>query len=381
MGLQCCPLPTAVFSNHTGYDSFYYTDFTAHMDAYMEQWEMLGLHFDGILTGFLGSPEQIGFVCRFMERFKAADTITVIDPVMGDDGALYATYSSELAENMTRLLRYADILTPNLTEACILTGTPYRHDMEVEELLGICEALYRMGPEKIVISGLKRGRTWRILFTKPGKTLWWFGNIKPASAEPVRGDVFASILIADAVRGASAFIAKALRRIMELKLPEPDGIAFEEFFMGVWRKSMKKESVKYLALSGLLGALILLFMAWLHIPVGEGYVHIGDAFVYLGEVLLPTPYGILTAVGGAVLADCLSGYALWAPASFLIKGLSVLLFTSKGEKLLCLRNILAHVGAGILCAGGYYLKLFSTGIMSRPFCLSPATSSKASAVP
>ena len=91
MGLQCCPLPTAVFSNHTGYDSFWYTDFTSHMDAYMEQWERLELHFDGILTGFLGSPEQIGFVSRFMERFKSVDTVTVIDPVMGDDGALYAT--------------------------------------------------------------------------------------------------------------------------------------------------------------------------------------------------------------------------------------------------------------------------------------------------
>ena len=120
MGLQCCPLPTAVFSNHTGYDSFWHTDFTAHMDAYMEQWERLELHFDGILTGFLGPPEQIGFVCRFMERFKAKDTVTVIDPVMGDDGALYATYSPELANNMAQLLQYADILTPNLTEACII---------------------------------------------------------------------------------------------------------------------------------------------------------------------------------------------------------------------------------------------------------------------
>lgn len=120
-------------------------------------------------------------------------------------------------------------------------------------------------------------------------------------------------------------------------------------------KTRKQNATKYLTLSGLLGALVLLFTAWLHIPVGKGYVHIGDAFIYLGAVLLPMPYGLLPAVGGAVLADCLSGFALWAPASALIKALTVLLFTAKGEKLLCLRNVLAPVGAGVLCAGGYYL--------------------------
>ena len=238
MGIQCCPLPTAVFSNHTGYDSFYYTDFTPHMDAYMEQWEGLELHFDGILTGFLGSPEQIGFVCRFMERFKEKDTVTVIDPVMGDDGALYPTYSPELAENMTHLLQYADILTPNLTEACILTGTPYSPDMGREELLELCEALHRLGPEKIVISGLERGEDLENFVYQAGRELMILREHKTGPCRAGTGDVFASILMADAVRGvslaesvsrASEFIAKALRRTMELKLPAPDGIAFEEF--------------------------------------------------------------------------------------------------------------------------------------------------------
>lgn len=245
MGLQCCPLPTAVFSNHTGYDSFYFTDFTTHMDPYMEQWERLELHFDGILTGFLGSPEQIGFVCRFMERFKTKDTVAVIDPVMGDDGALYATYSKELSENMTELLRYGDILTPNLTEACILTGTPYREDMGENELLRICEALHAMGPEKIVISGLKRGEDLENFIYEAGKEPLVVREHKTGPCRAGTGDVFASILMADAVRGvdlatsvrrASAFIAKALRCTMELKLPEPDGIAFEEFLWELGRK-------------------------------------------------------------------------------------------------------------------------------------------------
>ena len=157
MRLQCCPLPTSVFSNHTGFDHFYYTDFTSHMDAYIDEWARLNLKFDGILTGYLGSPEQIGIVERFLERFKTKETVTVIDPVMGDDGKLYTAYSPELAEEMRRLVAYADILTPNLTEACILTDTSYREDFSDGELLAICEKLSAMGPKKIVLSGLEYG--------------------------------------------------------------------------------------------------------------------------------------------------------------------------------------------------------------------------------
>ena len=118
---------------------------------------------------------------------------------------------------------------------------------------------------------------------------------------------------------------------------------------------MKKESIRNLALSGLMGALVLLLTYWPHIPVGNGYVHMGDTFIYLAAVILPLPYGLAVATAGAALADCLSGFALWAPATIVIKGLTVLLFTSKSDKLLCLRNKLAPIGAGILCAGGYYL--------------------------
>lgn len=98
--IQCCPLPTSIFSNHTGYNSFYYTDFTGHMDAYIKEWTKLNLQFNGILSGFLGSPEQINIVKNFFEGFKSSNTITVIDPVMGDDGALYPTYSPILPEQV-----------------------------------------------------------------------------------------------------------------------------------------------------------------------------------------------------------------------------------------------------------------------------------------
>ncbi len=242
MKIQCCPVPTSVFSNHTGFDSFYYTDYTQYMDAYIDEWVKLGLHFNGILTGFLGSPEQIRIVKRFMELFKKDNNITVIDPVMGDYGALYPTYSSLLAEQMCALVPYADILTPNLTEACILTGSEYRSDMQGEELLELCEKLSKMGPKKIIISGLERGDDLENFIFEAGKQPEIIREHKVGPCRSGTGDVFSSIIAADAVNGvgfvdsvrhASAFIAKVLRRTVELDLPKTDGICFEEFLQEI----------------------------------------------------------------------------------------------------------------------------------------------------
>ena len=240
MKIQCCPLPTSIFSNHTGFDSFYFSDYTEYMDAYIDEWVKLGLHFEGILTGFLGSPDQIRIVKRFLELFKEKDNITVIDPVMGDYGKLYSTYSPILAKQMSELVPYADILTPNLTEACILTGTEYRHDVSEDELFEICRKLSDMGPSKIVISGIESGDDLENFIFETGKDPQTIREHKVGPCRSGTGDVFSSIIAGDAVnemdfsdsvRHASSFIAKVLRRTVELDLPKTDGICFEEFLL------------------------------------------------------------------------------------------------------------------------------------------------------
>lgn len=242
MKLQCCPLPTSVFSNHTGYDSFFFTDYTQHMGAYMDEWVKLGLRFDGILTGFLGTAEQVGIVKRFLEQFKAQGTVCVVDPVMGDGGALYPTYSPVLAKEMASLVPFADILTPNLTEACFLTGTAYHSDMTEGELEEICRKLSDLGPEKIVISGLERDGFLENFVYEKGSGAQVIRTAKVGPCRAGTGDVFSSMIAADAVKGvafakavrhASAFISKALRRTVELDLPLTDGICFEEFLQEI----------------------------------------------------------------------------------------------------------------------------------------------------
>ena len=110
-----------------------------------------------------------------------------------------------------------------------------------------------------------------------------------------------------------------------------------------------------MCLAGVLTALVFVFTAYLHVPSATGYVHIGDGFIYFAACLLPCSYAIFVGAGGALLADCLTGYAVWAPGSAVIKALVVLCFCRKSTKICCGRNLFALVPAAMLCVGGYYL--------------------------
>ena len=107
--------------------------------------------------------------------------------------------------------------------------------------------------------------------------------------------------------------------------------------------------------AGIFTAIVFVFTAYLHIPSHTGYTHIGDGFIYLAACLLPLPYAMFVGAAGALLADCLTGFAIWAPGSVIIKTAAVLFFSRKSKNIVCLRNILALIPAWILCIGGYYL--------------------------
>ncbi len=120
-------------------------------------------------------------------------------------------------------------------------------------------------------------------------------------------------------------------------------------------KQSNQKSIVNMCFAGVLAALVFVFTAYLHIPSVNGYVHVGDGFIYLAACLLPLPYGLFVGAGGAVLADCLTGYAIWAPGSAVIKALLVLCFCRKDKKILCGRNWIALLPAAVICVGGYYL--------------------------
>lgn len=130
---------------------------------------------------------------------------------------------------------------------------------------------------------------------------------------------------------------------------------------------MKNRQIKNMCLAATFTAVVFVLTAYLQIPSNTGYVHIGDAFIFLSACLLPTPYAVFVGAGGALLADCLTGYAIWAPASVIIKVLTALMFTNKKETIINLRNLLALIPAAVMCIGGYYLyEAFISGNFIAP---------------
>lgn len=245
MGVQACPVPTSVFSNHTGFPSFFCQDFTTQMPGYLEQWKHLNLVFDGIFCGFLGKKEQIPIVSSFIKGQKNAGSPTVlIDPVMGDRGKAYRTITKEHCLNLKELVKLADIITPNITEACLLTDTPWKmQGWNDAELQDICQKLHALGPDRVVITGLplssekEEGFLNFLSCAEDGKL--HFSCCEMPSAGQSRhgtGDIFAAILAADAVKGtdfnasvqkAARFVADCIRLSDRLGIPEQEGVCFE----------------------------------------------------------------------------------------------------------------------------------------------------------
>ena len=215
MKIQCCVMPTAILSVHTGFPNYFLQDYTPYLRTYMNSWEETGIEFDGITTGFIGSKEQIGLVVEFFKRFKKENTLAVVDPVMGDYGKLYSSYTDDMCQEMKKLLPYADVLTPNLTEACRILDLDYHKvDLSEEGLVAICEALSDMGPSRIVITGLQQGDLiFNYIFEK---------NIVTGAL--IQGQDFKT-----AVKRAVTFLDKAIAYTAQMELPWNYGICFEEY--------------------------------------------------------------------------------------------------------------------------------------------------------
>ena len=239
MKVQACALPTAILSCHTGFPTHYIDDYTDRMRPYMEDWQRNGVQFDGIATGFLGSAEQIAIVADFIRAFKQPGTRVMVDPVMGDYGKLYASYTDEMCEKMKALLALADIVTPNLTEACRLLDRPYPKDGKVDtaELEYMAAELADRGPSQVVITGLSAGKDIENFIYEAGRGTM-LRERKIGGDRSGSGDAFAAIVIAslvkgesltDAVKKAADFISKCLKYAVDLDLPWNYGLPFEEY--------------------------------------------------------------------------------------------------------------------------------------------------------
>lgn len=238
MKLQCCPVPTSILSNHAGYEEYFFDDYTDRLPDYLGMWKQLNLSFDGIMTGFLGSAGQIEIVERFIDEFRGKDTVVVVDPVMGDHGKIVGIYTEEMCSGMRGLVSRAHIITPNLTEACKLTDTPYREKgWTKKELLGIAEALCGMGPDKVVVTGIPQGELIANFLYEKGQEPHFIKTYRVGDGRCGTGDLFASVIAADAVnqvpfwksvKKASGFVKQSMQKSIEMQIPVKNGVCFEE---------------------------------------------------------------------------------------------------------------------------------------------------------
>ena len=240
MGVQCCPLPTAFLSTHTGgFQGFTFLDMTEELPRIARHWKSLDLRFQAIYSGFLGSERQIDIVADFIRTFRNRDTIVVVDPVMGDDGRAYQTYTPAMCAGMCRLAELADVITPNLTEAAFLLNRDYSAlDRSEAGLRRLTEELSLGGTRSVALTGasLEAGKTGAVCFdARTGRTQAVQTDF---IVHPLHGtgDVFASVLtgallrgrsLAEAAEQAVEFIRACAVRTVEQDLPLREGVDFE----------------------------------------------------------------------------------------------------------------------------------------------------------
>lgn len=208
MGVQVCPVPTAVLSAHTGYGDFVMRDLTDFIEPALEHYKKLGADFDCVYSGFLASSEQIDHCLEFFAAFPNA--LKVVDPVMGDNGKSYKTYTKELCTRMKELVAVADIITPNLTEAAILLGEEFPAapltGMEAKSWL---VRLSEQGARIVVITSvsLADGGISTIGYDKENNGFWKIKNDHVPMQYSGTGDTFASVLVGGILNGDSLPIA------------------------------------------------------------------------------------------------------------------------------------------------------------------------------
>ena len=250
MGVQPCPLPTAVLSAQTGYPSYYCDDYTDKMEHFREEWERMGAQFDGIYTGFLASEAQVEHIFRFLDTFYKEDTFLLVDPVMGDEGRVYAMFTDGLLKQMKELAGKADIITPNLTEICLLTDYNFSDIQNMsdtkqmmEKIEQMAQEMIRKGPKTVVVTGIrfidekdKKKKIGNLVVTKQKSQLSAFPYIGGSFSGT--GDLFASVIAGGMARGddifqiinlAGEFIEQAMKDSVMDQVEANDGVNYEKY--------------------------------------------------------------------------------------------------------------------------------------------------------
>ena len=239
--MQCCPLVSGVFSNQTGYESYQYADLTDYMQGFIDEWKKLGTKFDAIITGFIPNHKQADIIRGFIDDFKGESTIVVADPVMADGGEAYSGFDKDRINAVCSIAKKADIITPNISELCLLCGESFEN-IKGEKALIKAERLardfYNKNKIPLVISGIETSETEIATAVFDGESFKTIITKKMGESFSGTGDILCTYItcellngknLFESTRAACKFIEKAISLTMNKgNINYADGVDFEE---------------------------------------------------------------------------------------------------------------------------------------------------------
>jgi len=238
-GVECCCIPTALLSTHTGgFTDWTFKDLSSEIVPIAEHWSKLNIGFDAIYSGYLASKEQGELLAEAIELLKNDNTLVIVDPAMADNGKYYANLDSGMTECFRDLIKKADVITPNVTEACFLTDTEYKKaPHSIEFVTQLIDKLSALGPQIVAVTGVSLDGKIGIVArdNKSGITTVAMNEAREGVFHG-SGDVFASAFAAlltkglkmqDALSIAADFVAECIKRTAMRSTPLHYGLDFE----------------------------------------------------------------------------------------------------------------------------------------------------------
>lgn len=237
MGIETAIIPTAVLSTHTMFSDFTFKDLTDQIQPISDHWKKEGITFDAIYTGYLGSAEQTRLVCDFFDRYKTDSNIIFVDPAMADNGKLYPAFDSGFAKLMAGVCAKADIIVPNLTEACLMTDTEYKTEYDEAYIVKLLHDLTAMGAKKAAITGANYNGKYGIVgYDSESDTMFSYFHEKLPTSYHGTGDVFSSVCVGalsnglpleKAIQIAADYTVACIRITAEQNGKDAYGVNFE----------------------------------------------------------------------------------------------------------------------------------------------------------
>lgn len=238
MGVECTIVPTAVLSTHTMFQGFTCKDLSDQIRPIADHWEKEGFEFDALYSGYLASGEQAADVCSFFSRFRGKDTLVIVDPAMADNGKLYPAFDAAFPAEMAKVCAVADIVLPNLTEACLLTETPYQDKFSRADVESLLRKLCAMGAKQAVITGVgfEEGKYGVMSYDPTADCFFTYFSRRLPTSYHGTGDLFASTCVGTMMNGYSLpealkvavdYTVECIRITAEAGLEHWYGVEFE----------------------------------------------------------------------------------------------------------------------------------------------------------